>query len=181
MTPQIEVTSDEPAGIDSSDADVATSTSEAERRQLTVMFCNLVGSTALSAQLDPEELREVVCDYQAACEKVIRQFDGYIAQYLGEEILVYFGYPIAHDDDAQRAVRSRLGIIEALAQMNTQLQRKMSIQRVLHETAAKSRLDVATMSGITPLIGRDQEMNLLLACRLGGGQIRAITCCSFER
>jgi hypothetical protein len=68
-------------------------TPEAERRQLTVLFCNLVGSTALSAQLDPEELREVVRAYQATCVKVIARFDGHIAQYLGEGRLVYFGYP----------------------------------------------------------------------------------------
>src|SRR5712692_1865754 len=81
---------------------------EAERRQLTVMFCDLVGSTALSTQLDPEELREVVRAYQETCTGVIRRFDGHLAKYLGDGLLVYFGYPRAHEDDAQRAVRAGL-------------------------------------------------------------------------
>ncbi len=86
----------------------------AERRQLTVMFCDLVGSTALSAQLDPEELREVVRAYQEACAAVIERYEGHIAQYLGDGLLVYFGYPVAHEDDAQRAVRAGLEIVAAL-------------------------------------------------------------------
>ena len=88
--------------------------SEGERRQLTVMFCDLVGSTALSEQLDPEELREVVRGYQETSAAVIGRFDGHIAQYLGDGLLVYFGYPVAHEDDAQRAVRAGLGIVEAM-------------------------------------------------------------------
>src|SRR5262245_7893638 len=79
-----------------------------ERRQLTVMFCDLVDSTALSEQLDPEELRETVRAYQAACAEVISRFEGHIAQYLGDGLLVYFGYPLAHEDDAARAVRAGL-------------------------------------------------------------------------
>src|SRR5262249_20493609 len=90
------------------------STDEAERRQLTVMFCDLVGSTTLSEQLDPEELREVVRAYQGTCAEVISRYDGHIAQYLGDGLLVYFGYPLAHEDDAQRAVRAGLGILEAI-------------------------------------------------------------------
>ena len=82
---------------------------EAERRQLTVLFCDLVDSTALAARLDPEELREVVRAYQAACAEVIGRFEGHIAQYLGDGLLVYFGYPLAHEDDAQRAVRLAWG------------------------------------------------------------------------
>lgn len=89
-------------------------TPEAERRQLTVMFCDLVGSTALSEQLDPEELRDVVRSYQETCAEVIDSYDGYIAQYLGDGLLVYFGYPLAHEDDAQRAVRAGLGIVGAV-------------------------------------------------------------------
>jgi hypothetical protein len=77
---------------------------EAERRQLTVLFCDLVDSTALAGQLDPEEWREVVRAYQDACAKVIARFDGHIAPSLGDGLLVYFGYPRAHEDDAQRAV-----------------------------------------------------------------------------
>src|SRR6266849_1889560 len=87
---------------------------EAERRQLTVMFCDLVGSTPLSEQLDPEELREVVRAYQETCTEAIRRYDGHIAQHLGDGLLVYFGYPAAHEDDAQRAVRAGLEIIQAL-------------------------------------------------------------------
>src|SRR5262245_7107087 len=88
---------------------------DAERRQLTVMFCDLVGSTALATQLDPEDLREVVRAYQAACAEIIQRFEGYIAQYLGDGLLVYFGYPQAHEDDAQRAVRTGLGLVEMLS------------------------------------------------------------------
>ena len=87
---------------------------EAERRQLTVMFCDLVGSTALSTQLDPEELREVVRAYQGTCTEVIQRYAGYIAQHLGDGLLVYFGYPAAHEDEAQRAVRTGLEILGAL-------------------------------------------------------------------
>jgi predicted ATPase/class 3 adenylate cyclase len=85
----------------------------AERRQLTVMFCDLVGSTALSTQLDPEELREVIRAYRETCATIIRRFDGYLAKYLGDGLLVYFGYPLAHEDDAQRAVRAGLEIVAA--------------------------------------------------------------------
>ncbi len=77
-------------------------TPEAERRQLTVMFCDLVDSTKLSSQLDPEDYREVVRAYQKVCTEVITHFDGHIAQLLGDGLLVYFGYPQAHEDDAQR-------------------------------------------------------------------------------
>ena len=88
--------------------------SAAERRQLTVLFCDLVDSTALSSQLDPEDWREVVRAYQAACAEVIQRFEGHIAQYLGDGLLVYFGYPQVHEDDAQRAVHAGLGLVEAL-------------------------------------------------------------------
>jgi hypothetical protein len=100
---------------------VVPPTPDAERRQLTVLFCDLVDSTALSGQLDPEDLREVVRAYQDTCAKVIARFEGHIAQYLGDGLLVYFGYPQSHEDDAQRAVRAGLGMIEALSQLNTRL------------------------------------------------------------
>src|SRR3989454_2987497 len=90
-------------------APAAPQSPDTERRQLTVLFCDLVDSTALSTQLDPEDLREVVRAYQGASATVIQRFDGYIAQYLGDGLLVYFGYPQAHEDDAQRAVRAGLG------------------------------------------------------------------------
>jgi len=92
-----------------------------ERRQLTVLFCDLVDSSILASHLDPEDLREVVRAYQDACAKVIARFDGHIAQYLGDGLLVYFGYPRAHEDDAQRAVRAGLGMVEAIGQLNTHL------------------------------------------------------------
>src|SRR5713101_4664863 len=217
--------------------------SDAERRQLTVLFCDLVDSTVLASQLDPEDLREVVRAYQEACAKVIARFEGHIAQYLGDGLLVYFGYPLAHEDDAQRAVRAGLGIVEAMGQLNTRLTRERGIRlavrlaihtglvvvgevgggtrheqlalgetpnlaarlqgiaapntavisaatlqllggffacqslgtpalkglvqpievyQVLYESTARSRLDVASSTGLTPLVGREQEVALLL-------------------
>jgi class 3 adenylate cyclase len=94
---------------------------EAERRQLTVLFCDLVGSTQLSGQLDPEDLRAVVRAYQEAAAEVIQSYEGHIAQYLGDGLLVYFGYPTAHEDDARRAVHTGLGIVQAIASLNTRL------------------------------------------------------------
>jgi class 3 adenylate cyclase len=105
---------------------------EAERRQLTVLFCDLVGSTALSEQLDPEELRELVRAYQETCATVIRRFEGYIAQYLGDGLLVYFGYPLAHEDDAARAVRAGLGIIEALRDLPTPAPHPLHVRISIH-------------------------------------------------
>ena len=102
-------------------AHVERRTSDAERRQLTVMFCDLVDSTTLSSQLDPEDYRDVVRAYQGASTAVIQRFGGYIAQYLGDGLLVYFGYPQAHEDDAQRAVRAGLGIVTAMGELNTHL------------------------------------------------------------
>jgi class 3 adenylate cyclase/predicted ATPase len=216
---------------------------EAERRQLTVLFCDLVDSTVLAIQLDPEEWREVVRAYQEACAKVIARFEGHIAQYLGDGLLVYFGYPRAHEDDAQRAVRAGLGILEAMAQLNSRLGQEGGVQlavrlgihtglvvvsevgggarqeqlalggtpnlaarlqgiaapntlvisattfqllggffacqplgtpplkgqaqplavyRVLYENVARSRLEAAGSTGWTPLVGREQEIALLL-------------------
>src|SRR5215831_17076849 len=106
----------------------APHTFDAERRQLTVLFCDLVDSTTLSSQLDPEDLREVVRAYQEACAKVIARFDGYIAQYLGDGLLIYFGYPLAHEDDAQRAVQAGLAMIEALGRLNMHLAQARGVQ-----------------------------------------------------
>ena len=207
-----------------------------------MLFCDLVGSTALSAQLDPEDLREVVRAYQDTCAKVIARFDGHIAQYLGDGLLVYFGYPLAHEDDAQRAVRAGLGMLEALEQLNTRLTQERGVQvaarlgihtglvvvgevgggtrqeqlalgetpnlaarlqsiatpntlvisattfpllggffacqplgtpllkgqaqplavyRVLYESMARGRLEAVGATGLTPLVGREQEVALL--------------------
>jgi TOMM system kinase/cyclase fusion protein len=222
---------------------IAPATPDAERRQLTVLFCDLVDSTALSSQLDPEDLRAVVRAYQEVCAKVIARFEGHIAQYLGDGLLVYFGYPLAHEDDAQRAVRAGLGIVEALGQLNTRLTHErgvslavrlgihtglvvvgevgggtrqehlalgetpnlaarlqglaapntlvisattfqllggffacqplgtpplkgqaqpLAVYRVLYESMARSRLEAAGSTGWTPLVGREQEIGLLV-------------------
>jgi class 3 adenylate cyclase len=100
---------------------------EAERRQLTVMFCDLVGSTDLSGKLDPEDLREVVRAYQETAAEVIERYQGHIAQYLGDGLLIYFGFPVAHEDDAQRAVYSGLEIPEAIAMLNTRLEAQYGV------------------------------------------------------
>jgi len=86
----------------------------AERRQLTVMFCDLVGSTALSEQHDPEDFREVVTSFLACCADVAKRFDGYIARYMGDGLLVYFGYPEASEHDAERAILAGLAIVSAV-------------------------------------------------------------------
>jgi predicted ATPase/class 3 adenylate cyclase len=218
-------------------------TPEAERRQLTVMFCDLVGSTPLSEQLDPEDLRDVVRAYQQTCAEVVQRFDGHIAQLLGDALLVYFGWPQAHEDDAQRAVRTGLGMLDAMGALNAHLEadkgirlsirvgihtglvvvgkmgggghqeqlalgetpnvasrlqglaepdtvaiseatfrlvegyftcqglgeqrlkgvgQAMPVYRVLGESGAQSRLDIATTRGLTPLVGRESEVTLLL-------------------
>ena len=233
---------------------------EAERRQLTVMFCDLVDSTKLSSQLDPEEYRDVVRAYQSACTEVIQHYDGHIAQLLGDGLLVYFGYPQAHEDDAQRAVRAGLGILNAMGALNQRLPQAKGIQlslrmgihtglvvvgemggagrqeqlalgevpnlaarlqglaesntvvisdatsrlvqgyfacqdlgaqtlrgvaepvqvyRVLQESGARGRLDVAVTRGLTPLVGREQEVGLLVErweqVKAGQGQVVLLT------
>jgi class 3 adenylate cyclase len=89
-------------------------TAEAERRQLTIMFCDLVGSTPLSSRLDPEDLRDVIGAYHRAVAEVIARFDGFVAKYMGDGVLAYFGYPRAHEDAAERAVRAGLALVEAV-------------------------------------------------------------------
>src|SRR5262245_1598774 len=100
---------------------------EAERRQLTVVFCDLVDSTKLSSQLDPEDYRDMVRAYQKVCTEVIQRYEGHVAQLLGDGLLVYFGYPQAHEDDAQRAVRTGLGIIAAVGVLHTRLEQDKGI------------------------------------------------------
>ena len=221
---------------------IAPGSSDAERRQLTVMFCDLMDSTALSSRLDPEDLREVVRAYQTMCEEVIQRYGGHIAQYLGDGLLVYFGYPQAHEDDAQRAIRTGLGITEAISMLNTPLEQEWGVRltvrvgmhtglvvvgemgsgdrreqlalgetpniaaklqglaapetvvisaltyrltqgyfvcqdlgphtirpntaplyiyRVIEEREAQSRWDIAVRAGLTPLVGRQEEISLL--------------------
>jgi class 3 adenylate cyclase len=91
----------------------------AERRQVTVMFSDLVGSTALSARMDPEDLREVISSYQKCVAGTVERFGGFVAKYMGDGVLVYFGYPQAHEDDADRAVRAGLELIAAVTALKT--------------------------------------------------------------
>jgi len=109
-----------------SPADAARDT--AERRQLTVMFCDLVGSTALTARLDPEDMRQIVRAYQDACSGVVARYDGFVAQFLGDGILAYFGFPRAHEDDAARAVHAGLEIAEVVAGLQTRAVEKLSVR-----------------------------------------------------
>ena len=94
--------------------------SDGERRHLTVLFCDLVGSTAIAAQLDPEEWRETVAGYHRAAAEAITRFDGHVAKYLGDGVMAYFGWPAAHDNDAERAARAGLAILDAIAKLNEQ-------------------------------------------------------------
>ena len=95
----------------------APAPAEAERRQLTVMFCDLVGSTALSTRFDPEDLRELIGDYHRAVADTVGRFAGFVAKYMGDGVLIYFGYPQAHEDNAERAVRAALAVIEAVGRL----------------------------------------------------------------
>ena len=216
---------------------------QAERRHLTVMFCDLVGFAAISEQIDAEDLREIIRTYLDVCSKVISRFEGRIAKYFGDGILVYFGFPLAHEDDARRAVFAGLEIVGAIHELplqNTQLQIPLQVRvgihtglvviggmgvenvpesiaivgetpnvatqllsiaepntvvissathrlveglfdyhflgmhtlkgvstplevyRVLHEGDVRSRFEVAVTKGLTPLVGREQEVGLLL-------------------
>src|SRR5215470_14227688 len=100
----------------------------AERRQLTVMFCDLVGSTALSARFDPEELREELRAYQNAVSGVVARYDGFVAKYMGDGVLAYFGYPRAHEDDAERAVRAGLEIEAAVTRLETRGTERLAVR-----------------------------------------------------
>src|SRR5262249_19632474 len=131
---------------------------EAERRQLTVLFCDLVDSTRLASQLDPEELREVVRAYQDTCARVTARFEGHIAQYLGDGLLVYFGYPLAHEDDAQRAVRTGLGMVEAVAQLNA---------RLAQEGLCRADAELAATRCAPPAPTQSRQRGVQLAVRLG--------------
>jgi class 3 adenylate cyclase/tetratricopeptide (TPR) repeat protein len=100
----------------------------AERRQLTVMFCDLVGSTALSAGLDPEDMREVIRAYQDACSGAIARYDGFVAKFMGDGVLAYFGFPRAHEDDAERAVRAGLDIAAVVAKLETPANENLKVR-----------------------------------------------------
>jgi len=101
---------------------------DAERRQLTIMFCDLLGSTALSARLDPEDMRDVILAFQGACAQIMPTYDGFIAKFQGDGVLAYFGYPRAHEDDAERAVRAGLDIITAVGQIRSPCVSKLKVR-----------------------------------------------------
>jgi class 3 adenylate cyclase/predicted ATPase len=140
----------------------------AERRQLTVLFCDLVDSTRLARRFDPEDWREMVRAYQEACATVIQRFDGYIAQYLGDGLLVYFGYPQAHEDDARRAVHTGLAMLEAMRQLNIRLAQERGVQLIVRVGIHTGLVVVGEMGGG----GRHERLALgdtpNLAARLQG-------------
>ncbi len=127
----------------------------AERRQVTVMFSDLVGSTALSARMDPEDLREVIAAYQKCVAETVKRFGGYVAKYMGDGVLVYFGYPQAHEDDAERAVRAGLELIRAVTDLKTQtvLQTRVGIATglvVVGDLIGSGAAQEQTVVGETP-------------------------------
>jgi class 3 adenylate cyclase/tetratricopeptide (TPR) repeat protein len=127
----------------------------AERRQVTVMFSDLVGSTALSAKMDPEDLREVISAYQKCVDETVRRFGGFVAKYMGDGVLVYFGYPQAHEDDAERAVRAGLDLIAAVTALKTRgsLQTRVGIATglvVVGEIVGVGSAQERTIVGETP-------------------------------
>src|SRR5262249_32191790 len=124
-----------------------TAPPDAERRQLTVIFCDLVESTKLASQLDPEDWRDVVRAYQRVCTDVIQRYDGHIAQLLGDGLLIYFGFPVAHEDDAQRAVRTGLGILAAMGDLNQGLQQAKGITLALRLGLHTGLVVVGEMGG----------------------------------
>jgi class 3 adenylate cyclase len=115
--PPVSAVMDRPASAAA--ASEAAPTDTAERRQVTVMFSDLVGSTALSARMDPEDLREVISAYQKCVAETVGRFGGFVAKYMGDGVLIYFGYPQAHEDDAERAVRAGLELIAAVSSLKT--------------------------------------------------------------
>ena len=127
---------------------------DAERRQLTVMFTDLVGSTALSTKLDPEDLRSVIGAYHKCLAETTARFDGFVAKYMGDGVLIYFGYPHAHEDDAERAARAGLALIEAVG--------KLQVQELLF-TSDTSRTSVSR-SGTLKML-RERLLDLQLADR----------------
>jgi class 3 adenylate cyclase len=128
----------------------------AERRQVTVMFSDLVGSTALSAQMDPEDLREVISAYQKCVAETVRRFGGFAAEYMGDGVLIYFGYPQAHEDDAEQAVRAGLELIAAVSALKapTLLQTRVGIPTGLVVVGDLIGSGEATVSAVR-LIGPD--------------------------
>ena len=141
----------------------------AERRQLTVMFCDMVGSTSLSEQFDPEDVRDMIAGFRETCVRLVKNYDGFAARYVGDGILFYFGYPNAHEDDAERAVRAGLEIVQALSTQAEQ-------SRDVLSPAPAVRIGIATgLVVVGDLIGQGTEEHdsavgetLNLAARLQG-------------
>lgn len=129
-----------------------------ERRQLTVMFCDLVGSTHLSDQLDPEELRDVMIAYQECCTGIVREMDGYVAQYLGDGILTYFGFPHAHEDDGVRAISAALSILNELPLLSARIGSR--IQGMGHEQL-QARVGIHTGPVVVGEMGSGSKRELL--------------------
>ena len=150
-TPAPTAASSQPVQIPAAEGDRAVPaeprTPDAERRQLTVLFCDLVDSTVLASQLDPEELREVVRAYQETCAKVIARYEGHIAQYLGDGLLVYFGYPTAHEDEARRAVHTGLGMVQAIATLNIHLETRYGVHLAVRVGIHTGLVVVGEMGG----------------------------------
>src|ERR1700757_3085449 len=107
-----------PTAVVTAPAPDAPAQVDAERRQLSVMFCDLVGSTALSTRHDPEDLRELIGDYHRTVADTVGRFDGFVAKYMGDGVLIYFGYPRAHEEDAERAVRAGLAVVDGVARLD---------------------------------------------------------------
>jgi class 3 adenylate cyclase len=138
---------------------------EAERRHLTVLFCDLVGSTELSTKLDPEDMRDLLRAYQDACTRVISRFDGYVAKFMGDGVYAYFGYPRAHEDDAERAIHAAVGLVAAVQQLDskmTDLAVRVGIATgpvVVGDLLGQGASQEAAVTGETPnLAGRLQSL-----------------------
>lgn len=142
----------------SSEPAEASQAAEAERRQLTVMFCDLVDSTRLAYQLDPEDWREVVRQYQETCSDAVERFDGHVAQYLGDGVLVYFGYPFAHEDDAIRTLHAALQIPDEVRALNGRLAEH---QPLLVEHPLQVRLGVHTGAVVVGTVGAGEKRDQL--------------------
>jgi class 3 adenylate cyclase len=156
----------------------------AERRQLTVMFCDLVGSTPLSSRFDPEDLRDIIAAYHRAVAEIVAGFDGFVSRYMGDGVLAYFGYPQAHEDDAERAVPAGLGAIDAVRLLDVKsvrLQARVGIATglvVVGDLIGAGSAQEQSVVGETPnLAARLQvlaEPNAVL--RLGNNEIGTVRC-----
>jgi class 3 adenylate cyclase len=141
----------------------------AERRQLTVMFCDLANSTSLSTRLDPEDFRELLAAYQQACSAAIQLYQGYVARCVGDGILAYFGYPVAHEDEADRAVRAGLAVVEALARVGATAAKEAGIDLAVRVGIATGFVVVGDIVGQS-VLDRDAVVGKApnLAARLQG-------------